>query len=85
MKSLLFSVHLIPKNFLAALFKQGIELNFDSQIQRKQYNLFMVSVIFKNLDGCWICILLIPLIQLTHTFNLPAQKGQNVLNVHLLS
>lgn len=85
MKSLLFSVHLIPKNFLAALFKQGIELNFDSQIQRKQYHLFMVSVIFKNLDGCWICILLIPLIQPTHTFSLPAQKGQNVLNVHLLS
>lgn len=25
------------------------------------------------------------LIQLTHTFSLPTQKGQNVLNVHLLS
>lgn len=51
-KSLLFSVYLSPENFLAALFKQGIQLIFESQIQRKQSNLFMISMIFKNLDGC---------------------------------
>lgn len=59
-KSLLFSVYLTPEKFLAALFKQDTELIFDSQIQRKQSNLFMILMIFKNLDGCWICILLIP-------------------------
>lgn len=84
-KSLLISVHLTHEKFLAALFKQGTELIFDSQIQRKQSNLFMSSMIFKNLDGCWISILLIPLIQLTHAFSLPTQKGKNVLNMHLLS
>lgn len=75
-KSLLFSMHLIPEKFLAALFKQGTELIFDSQIQRKQSNLFMISMICKNLHGCWICILLIPLIQLTHTFSLPAERAE---------
>lgn len=45
-KSLQFLVHLTPEKFMAALFKQGTDLIFDSQIQREQSNLFMISVIF---------------------------------------
>lgn len=38
--------HLIPEKFIAARLKQGTEFIFDSQIERKLSNLFMISVIF---------------------------------------